>query len=142
VPLFIRARGEQLIAPVQPGAAGIHAPAVHSNVLAEVLLAIAVIVMSARAMGYLFERYLKQPAVIGEIVAGLMLGPSVLGAISPELQHFVLAPEAAPHLAIVFAMFVLMALVTTFSTTPVLQLITRGRGLSGEPEPLPKGARI
>ncbi len=39
-------------------------------------------------------RYLGQPPVIGEVVAGILLGPSVLGAISPEAMH-VLIPSSA-----------------------------------------------
>ena len=38
---------------------------------------------------------------MGEIAAGLLLGPSVLGAVAPSVQSFVLAPDAAPHLGIV-----------------------------------------
>jgi Kef-type K+ transport system membrane component KefB len=98
----VRWRGEQLGAPAAPaGAPEIHATSAHSAVFAEVLLALATIVLTARAVGYLFDRYLKQPPVIGEIAAGLMLGPSLLGAISEPLYHFVLPPEAAPHLGIV-----------------------------------------
>jgi Kef-type K+ transport system membrane component KefB len=40
----------------------------------------AVVLAVARAVGYLFRR-MRQPAVIGEIVAGILLGPSVLGQI-------------------------------------------------------------
>lgn len=43
-------------------------------------LAIAVIVLVARVTGLLFRR-LHQPLVIGEIVGGIILGPTVLGAI-------------------------------------------------------------
>src|SRR5262245_62062183 len=38
---------------------------------------------------------------MGEIVAGIMLGPSVLGAISHEAYAFLLPQAAAPHLGIV-----------------------------------------
>jgi Kef-type K+ transport system membrane component KefB len=55
---------------------------VHPNtpdqVVAVVLLDIAVIVLAARGMGILARR-VGQPAVVGEIIAGLALGPSVLG---------------------------------------------------------------
>lgn len=44
------------------------------------LLAIAAIVALARLMGMLARR-VHQPAVVGEILAGIMLGPSLLGAI-------------------------------------------------------------
>ncbi|HLN76819.1 MAG TPA: cation:proton antiporter [Nocardioidaceae bacterium] len=45
------------------------------------LLAIAVIVAFARLLGALALR-VHQPAVVGEIVAGIVLGPSLLGALS------------------------------------------------------------
>src|SRR5688572_10068237 len=97
---LIREQGGELVAPPSEGKV-VHAVSKHSNVLADVLLAIAAVVLSARFMGYVFDRYLKQPPVMGEIVAGLMLGPSLLGAISTPLYQFVLPAEAAPHLSIV-----------------------------------------
>lgn len=45
-----------------------------------ILLDVAVILLAARAGGVLFER-LGQPAVIGEIMAGLALGPTLLGTL-------------------------------------------------------------
>jgi Kef-type K+ transport system membrane component KefB len=45
-----------------------------------ILLDVAVILVAARAGAVLFERF-GQPAVIGEIVAGLALGPTLLGAL-------------------------------------------------------------
>jgi len=41
--------------------------------LFDVIFSVALALIFARGLGYLFERY-KQPAVIGEIIAGLMLG--------------------------------------------------------------------
>jgi Kef-type K+ transport system membrane component KefB len=55
--------------------------------LAILLLQIIVIIFFARIFGYLFKK-IGQPAVIGEIVAGLILGPSLLGAYFPELTDF------------------------------------------------------
>jgi Kef-type K+ transport system membrane component KefB len=51
------------------------------------LLQLIVIVSAARLLGALFRRF-GQPAVIGEIVAGLVLGPSLLGAVAPRLFGF------------------------------------------------------
>jgi Kef-type K+ transport system membrane component KefB len=43
-------------------------------------------------------RYLGQPPVIGEVIAGILLGPSLLGAISPEALHRLIpSPESDPH---------------------------------------------
>ena len=43
---------------------------------------IAVIILASRAVGYLFQK-LSQPQVIGEMLAGIMLGPSLLGWLAP-----------------------------------------------------------
>ncbi len=96
--LYIRGRGEQLVAPVSDVVR--EGNVAHSSTLATVLLALAVIIVLARGLGYLFQRWLGQPPVIGEIVAGLVLGPSVLGAISPEAAQLLLPAAAAPFLGI------------------------------------------
>ncbi|MDP1930753.1 MAG: cation:proton antiporter [Gammaproteobacteria bacterium] len=67
----------------------------NTDPLAHVLLALALITLAARGMGVLFQRFLRQPPVIGEIFAGLALGPSLLGAVAPGLQAFILPTDAA-----------------------------------------------
>ena len=52
------------------------------------LLQVVVIVVAARLMGGLFRRF-HQPAVIGEMIAGILLGPSLLGWVWPTAQAFV-----------------------------------------------------
>src|SRR5688572_23460867 len=80
---WIRNVGERMSLPAAGGSTEATAAAAqHGNVLAEVLLALAVIAIMARLVGRGVEKYLKQPPVMGEILAGIMLGPSVLGAIS------------------------------------------------------------
>src|SRR5262245_41511112 len=49
---------------------------------ANVLLAMFIIIASAKLMAEIFER-LKQPAVVGEILAGVLIGPYVLGWVQP-----------------------------------------------------------
>ncbi|MGD9631123.1 MAG: cation:proton antiporter [Pyrinomonadaceae bacterium] len=49
---------------------------------AGVLLALFIIIAAAKVMAELFER-LRQPAVVGEILAGVIIGPSVLGLVQP-----------------------------------------------------------
>src|SRR5688500_175540 len=100
--LWIRVTGERMSPPDGGAASAVaNAAAGHDNVLAEVLLALAVIAIMARLMGRAVERYLKQPPVMGEILAGIMLGPSVLGAISSGAYAFLMPQEAAPYLGIV-----------------------------------------
>ena len=53
-------------------------PKTPDEIVAVVLLDIAVIVLFARLMGMLARRF-RQPAVVGEIIAGILLGPSLLG---------------------------------------------------------------
>ena len=61
--------------------------------MAVLLLQIIVIIASARLFGYLFKK-IGQPAVIGEIVAGIILGPSIVGLIFPQINEF-LFPAAS-----------------------------------------------
>lgn len=49
------------------------------------LVAISIMLFFARFLGEVFSK-LKQPAIIGEIVAGILLGPTVFGNLWPELQ--------------------------------------------------------
>jgi len=48
---------------------------------AQFAVQLAVIIISAKLFGRLCERYLRQPSVIGEIAAGMAIGPYALGAI-------------------------------------------------------------
>ncbi|WP_112263236.1 cation:proton antiporter [Lentzea terrae] len=51
------------------------------------LLAAGVVVVGVRAVGWLFGRF-GQPRVMGEIVAGILLGPSVLGVLLPAVETY------------------------------------------------------
>jgi Kef-type K+ transport system membrane component KefB len=53
-----------------------------TEVVAFVLLDLALIVAAARLVGGVFVT-LRQPRVIGEIVAGILLGPTLLGGRLP-----------------------------------------------------------
>src|SRR5688572_7448365 len=61
------------------------------------LLQMFVILAACRLCGWLVRRWLHQPQVIGEMIAGVILGPSLLGAFAPELHQF-LFPEASKPL--------------------------------------------
>ncbi|MFE0253695.1 cation:proton antiporter [Streptomyces sp. NPDC059010] len=49
----------------------------------QLLLALAVVVATARAVGALVSRHLGQPRVVGEMISGIVLGPSALGIVAP-----------------------------------------------------------
>ena len=57
------------------------------SALASVLLVLLILVGFAQFLGYLFVR-LRQPKVIGEILAGVVLGPALLGRF-PALSHLI-----------------------------------------------------
>ena len=52
------------------------------HVLLTLFLQIALIVALSRIMGWIFARF-HQPQVMGEMVAGILLGPSLLGWVAP-----------------------------------------------------------
>lgn len=52
------------------------------------------LVFLARFLGEVMLR-IGQPAVMGHLLAGVLLGPSVLGVIAPEAQHLLFPPDAA-----------------------------------------------
>jgi Kef-type K+ transport system membrane component KefB len=56
------------------------------------LLLIAVILVAAKVLGEVAER-IRQPAVVGELLAGVILGPSIVGFIDPTLPALHLMAE-------------------------------------------------
>jgi Kef-type K+ transport system membrane component KefB len=61
------------------------------------LLQLVIILGTARLLGIVL-RYLGQPSVIGEMAAGIVLGPVVLGALAPEWHAEVFARSSLPAL--------------------------------------------
>ena len=61
--------------------------------LRTLLLQIIVICAAARGLGWCFER-LGQPRVVGEIVAGILLGPSLFGWLLPEMALSLFPPSS------------------------------------------------
>ncbi|HEY9607277.1 MAG TPA: cation:proton antiporter [Allocoleopsis sp.] len=82
----------------------------HTVVL--VLVQVLVIIGLSRLMG-LGCRAFKQPLVIGEIIAGIMLGPSLLGLVAPNLATALFPAETLPFLnvlsqvGLIFFMFLI-----------------------------------
>lgn len=72
-----------------------------ADMMLHVLLALVVVIVMARTLGALFRKIHYQPPVIGEIIAGIVLGPSVLGRIAPGVAAYVLPPSVAPFLNII-----------------------------------------
>lgn len=75
----------------QPFAENLHHP------VALLLVQVIVIVFFARLMG-IFATRIGQPSVVGEIVAGIVLGPSVVGGIFPEISAILFPAESLKSL--------------------------------------------
>ena len=65
--------------------------------LPTLLLQVVVIISFTQLLGTLFKK-IGQPAVIGETVAGIILGPSLLGLLFPGAFHFLFPPESMENL--------------------------------------------
>jgi len=65
--------------------------------LAILLLQIITIIIVARVFGFLCRK-IKQPAVIGEIIAGIFLGPSFIGAYFPDFSAFLFPAQSLGNL--------------------------------------------
>ncbi|HEV8246651.1 MAG TPA: cation:proton antiporter, partial [Polyangiaceae bacterium] len=99
--LLIREFGESLVAPNPPVVkAARSVGSGSSEALLHVLLALLVVLIMARLLGGLFKRF-HQPPVIGEVIAGIVLGPSLLGRLAPHLSEFLLPPKVAPYLGLI-----------------------------------------
>lgn len=80
------------------------------NAVAAFFLAVVVVMLAARLMGAAAAR-IGQPRVMGEVIAGIVLGPTVLGAISPDAQAALFPSDIVPtigvaaNLGLIFFMF-------------------------------------
>jgi Kef-type K+ transport system membrane component KefB len=99
--LLVRSYGEHLVAPPPEGLpSAAAAPPAESNALLHVLLALAAVIIVGQVLAKLFA-YVGQPPVIGEVIAGILLGPSLLGHVAPEAFAFLLPASVAPYLSVI-----------------------------------------
>jgi Kef-type K+ transport system membrane component KefB len=80
-----------------------------TSALAHFLLQLLVVLLVAKAAGWLLRRF-GQPAVVGEMAAGLLLGPLLLGSLMPGLQGWLFAPDSLGALGLISQLGVLMFL--------------------------------
>jgi len=100
--LWIRSHGDKLSAPAPLGSNifGSAASRASQGDLLHVLLALVVVIATARAMGWVF-RLANQPPVVGEILAGIVLGPSLLGRLLPGAEGYLFPGMVGPYLNII-----------------------------------------
>lgn len=65
----------------------------------QLLLSVATILLAARALGWAFQR-IGQPRVVGEMTAGVVLGPSLFGQCFPGAFAYVFPPSSLPGLTV------------------------------------------
>lgn len=63
--------------------------------LSILLLQVVIIIAISRVFAYVFNK-IRQPAVVGEIIAGILLGPSLLGYFFPEVSAFLFPTGKIP----------------------------------------------
>src|SRR5260370_12865047 len=66
------------------------------------LAEIIVLLVCGRVLGEAMQR-IGQPAIMGQLLAGVLLGPSVLGALAPDLQ-LALFPRTTEHTDMITAL--------------------------------------
>jgi Kef-type K+ transport system membrane component KefB len=87
-----------LLLKVDVGAGGrLRTVVADAHPFARLFLAIAVIVAACKLAGLVAER-VGQPPVVGELAAGILLGPSALGAIAPAVRNWLIPAGVLPQL--------------------------------------------
>lgn len=56
-------------------------------------LQLAIILLACRVVGWAGRKFLAQPQVVGEMIAGVLLGPSLFGMLAPEVQAAIFPKE-------------------------------------------------
>ena len=95
--------GSTLAAPPPPPVPieiGRHEAPLATNLVVHVLLAMAGVIALGRLLGALLSR-VRQPPVIGEVLAGILLGPSLLGRVAPDVGAFLLPASITPSLNLI-----------------------------------------
>ncbi|OUL33576.1 cation:proton antiporter [Nostoc sp. 106C] len=106
---------------------GLIKPLGHHELLL-VLLELALLLLVARGLGE-FMRRIKLPPVVGELLAGVLLGPSVFGWILPNLQHHIFPQSQAQSdlLSVVSWLGVLFLLIVTGLETDLNLIVRKGK---------------
>jgi Kef-type K+ transport system membrane component KefB len=105
--LLVRDAGETLSAPAADASGVAASTGAAPDVLGHLLVALTAVIIVGRLLGRLF-RLIGQPPVIGEVIAGILLGPSLLGRIAPDAYLFILPSAVVPFLGVVAQLGVIL----------------------------------
>jgi Kef-type K+ transport system membrane component KefB len=90
------------------------------------LIAIVLIIAVGSLGGWAAARC-RQPRVVGEMVAGIALGPSLLGQLAPEAQRSLFPSELIPHLSLIAQMAIIFFVFLLGANLPLELLRGSGR---------------
>ena len=113
--------------PLAAAAGGVLKPLGHHELLL-LLLQISFLLFAARALGELM-RLISLPPVVGELLAGVLLGPSIFGAIAPAWQSYIFphSQEQSNLLGAISWLGVLFLLVVTGLETDLNLILRKGK---------------
>lgn len=92
--------------------------------LTRILMALVLLLASGHGVGYAFQKF-KLPRVVGEIVGGALLGPSLLGYVFPDLHHWLFEGFEAEGKVLSFLSWVGLVLLMFISGFEIQSNISR-----------------
>jgi Kef-type K+ transport system membrane component KefB len=104
---------------------------ISSHALLVLLMQLTALLVLARVFAEGARRF-GQPAVIGELLAGVLLGPTILGRLAPELSFFLFPPDQAQYhlLEVISWIGMVLLLLLTGIETDVRVMAHLGRASS------------
>ena len=97
-----------------------------TNPLSLLFLQLFIIISASGVVGWLFTRC-GQPAVIGEMVAGILLGPSLFGLLAPNVFHFIFAASSLDTLRLLSQIGVCLFLFTVGMELDVSEVLHKAQ---------------
>ncbi len=99
-----------------------------SNEIIVFLISLSIILFFARAIGELL-RLIKQPIVIGEIIAGIILGPTIFGTLFPGVYNYLFVQSKSVSIALngITSLGIIMLLLITGIEIDISLMIKQGK---------------
>ena len=111
------------------GTGGASPPLTEHEVLL-LLVQLVLLIGTARIMGGLFQRF-GQPAVVGELLAGVVLGPTIFGRVAPDAYEWVFGDDVVQAVVFGLAWIGVILLLVVIGYETDLAIIARFRKAAG-----------